>query len=365
MSALYIHIPFCEKKCFYCSFVVSIAQENRMDSYLESVRQELMRYQAKPAGSVYIGGGTPSMLPEAGLEKLIGMIKNYGVHSGAEWTIELNPESVDRKKIKLLKDGGVNRFSLGIQTFNERYLKYLGRNHSSNRARAAIEDLRREGIENISLDLIFGFPEQTMEELQRDLDEIITAGCLHVSLYALTVEAPSRFHAQRVRLDDERQGQQYSVIVEALSSAGFMQYEVSNFSLPGRESAHNMNYWMGGNYLGVGIGAHSHHDGVRRWNIPQLTEYIKRIQDGEDVTEGSERLSLSMRFSEALIFGLRMNRGLDIHQLEEKFYYRLDDHRRKTLALLIDSGMLVREGNWIKATSKGRLVLDEISARLI
>ena len=198
MSALYLHIPFCEKKCFYCSFVVAIGQEHRIDPYLDALSKEAAAYKMTDVKSVYVGGGTPSMMDERQLERLVRIIdENFDRANGNECTVEVNPESITLTKMELLKKAGFNRISLGVQSLNEKYLKYLGRNHNKDRAVAAFGLLRQAGFHNISVDLMSSFPGQTMEELTEDVNAIARLGAEHVSVYSLTIEANSRFYIKR------------------------------------------------------------------------------------------------------------------------------------------------------------------------
>jgi len=198
MKSLYIHIPFCEQKCFYCSFVVSIGQEQRMDTYLDCIALEAHRYKGEQVKTIYIGGGTPTLMSEKQIQKLNNIIQeNFILSQAMEWTIEANPERLNSSKLKLLKTSGINRVSLGVQTMNNKYLKYLGRNHNAQAAVNSYKRIRKAGFENINIDLMFSFPKQTMRELKEDVKTITQLGSDHVSLYLLTIEHPSRFFCQK------------------------------------------------------------------------------------------------------------------------------------------------------------------------
>lgn len=235
MKSLYIHIPFCERKCFYCSFVVSIGQQERMDVYCDSLIKEAQTYKGSAFKTVYIGGGTPTFLSGVQLERLfLNLRKNFNISENTEWTIEANPEGIPTDKLKLLKNLGVNRISLGVQSLSDRYLKYLGRNHSKETAVRAYNNIREAGFDNVNVDLMFGFRNQSMEELKNDVNALTSLKSEHVSLYALTIEKDSRFYTQKVQLQgDEFQSNQYTLITRLLKEAGFKQYEVSNFAREG------------------------------------------------------------------------------------------------------------------------------------
>lgn len=367
MTGLYLHIPFCQKKCFYCSFVVSIGQEHRMDEYLECLSKEADHYQGRAIDTVYIGGGTPSSLNELQLKMLFDMIhRKFLIHKDSEFTIEINPESIDLSKAKLLRNLGVNRVSLGVQSLNDHILRYLGRNHDNKRALISFDVLRQAGFENINVDFMFSFPDQTIEELKEELVKMTALGSEHLSIYSLTIEEHSRFFAQKLQLaDNEEQAAQYLFVVEELARNHFQQYEVSNFSKNGFGSKHNINYWTGGDYIGLGIGAHSYLEGKRHWNISKLADYLRKIEDGESVVENFEELSNERKMLETFLFGLRMNRGVDLKDLFGRFNVSFDRARQNKLNDFVNEGFLVQEDERLRATSKGMVLLDEISAHLI
>ncbi len=367
MNTLYIHIPFCEQKCFYCSFVVSIGQASRIDHYLDCLEKEAQRYHGEAIQSIYIGGGTPTVITELQLQRLFQIVhKHFTFSSDIEWTIEANPEGLNDSKLNLLKQEGINRISLGIQSLNDKYLKYLGRNHDASTATQAFDQMRKAGFDNINVDLMFSFPKQTMTELKEDVAALTQLGSEHLSLYALTIEENSKFFVQNIKLqDDHDQARHYQFVCDALKAKGFQQYEVSNFSKPTRESRHNLNYWQGGHYIGLGIGAHSHRGAKRSWNISELSEYILRLQKGRSVEKGSEKLTSYDMMKEVVLFGLRMNRGVSIKQVTERFGCFLDDEQQKKIDQFIEGGFFIKEEDTIKTSAKGRLVLDELCAQLV
>jgi len=366
MNSLYIHIPFCEQKCFYCSFVISIGQMHRIDLYLDCLEREALRYQGETVQSIYIGGGTPTLITEQQLQRLLQIVHKYfKLSSDIEWTIEANPEGINLSKLKLLKNEGVNRISLGVQSLNDKYLKYLGRNHDSSTAIHTFDQIRKAGFDNVNVDLMFSFPNQTKDELEEDVTTLTQLGSEHLSLYTLTIEENSKFYVQNIQLqDDHDQAQQYLFVCDALKEKGFEQYEVSNFSKPTKASQHNLNYWQGGHYIGLGIGAHSHRGAKRSWNISKLNEYLSRMQKGRSVEEGSEELTSYNKMKEAVLFGLRMNRGVNIKQITERFGFFLDDEQQKKINQFIEGGFFIEDKGTLKTSVKGRLVLDELCAQL-
>lgn len=364
---LYIHIPFCAKKCLFCSFAVSVGQAHRVENYLDALEIESKPYQASSIATIYLGGGTPSFLTGIQMTRLVAMIKNnFNVNKNASWSIEVNPEGVDVEGARLIKRLGFNRISMGVQSFNDAYLKFLGRGHDATLARKTYGILREAGFNNINIDLMYGFPGQTKEQLQEDLNEVIALNSEHVSIYTLTIEPNSRFYAKQMKLDsDEKLAEDYVIVADALEQAGLKQYEVSNFSKPGFESQHNKGYWQGVEYIGLGMGAHSFLDGNRSWNVDKLNPYIEKINAQGQAVDDREVLSKKTLLHERLIFGLRMNQGIDLCELEDEFQMAFGREIQEEIKMLINQGFLSAERNKIKTTLKGRLVLDEIATRLI
>ena len=313
--------------------------------------------RARGIKTIYLGGGTPSMMDESHLDVLMRAVrKNFLFQDDIEITIEANPESVGRAKAQFLKAHGFNRVSLGVQSMNGRYLKFLGRGHDAAKAVEAYHILREEGFGNINLDLMYAFPGQTEEELREDARAVALLGSEHLSLYTLTIEPDSRFHAVQMKLDDdEKLAGHYVLITRILNEFGFDQYEISNFSKPGFESAHNKNYWLGGSYIGLGVGAHGF-DGRRRyWNTSHLQDYIGRAASGKGM--GHEDLTDTQLSMEKVLFGLRMNEGIP--------WSLVPSVKHGQIQTWINDGFLLFENGHLKTTDRGRLVLDALSARLI
>ena len=356
---LYIHVPFCAHKCLFCSFVVTIGQQHRADEYVQTLMKEAQTHKGAVINTVYLGGGTPSLLSCEQLNVLMGFLKtNFKIQPDAEITIEANPETIDKTKAKCLKDLQFTRVSLGAQSFNGRYLKFLGRGHDGNKARDAYGLLRKEGFVNINLDLMYAFPSQTKEEIEEDVRAVAGFGSEHVSLYTLTVEPNSRFYAKQMKLDDEDKiAGEYVLVTQILSEYGFEQYEVSNFAKPGFASQHNINYWQGGSYIGLGVGAHGYLNGQRYWNTGKLQDYFERIAQEGKAVQGHEDLSEETKVMEKVLFGLRMNQGVA--------WDLLPPAKRNDVEKFIQDGFFICDNGVLKATQAGRLVLDAISSRLI
>ncbi len=359
-SSLYVHIPFCSRKCLFCSFVIAVGQEHRREEYVNALVHEMRKNKGQALKTIYFGGGTPSMLDEDHLNVLMDAIKNnFSLQSDIEITIEANPESINLSKARFLKAQGFNRVSLGVQSMNDRYLKFLGRNHDARMVKEAYRILRESGFTNINLDLMYAFPGETKEELEEDARAIAGMASEHLSLYTLTIEPNSRFHATQMKLDDdEKLAGHYLLIARILNEYDFKQYEVSNFSRASSfESAHNKNYWLGAPYIGLGVGAHGF-DGQRRyWNTSNLQEYMQKAGKGEQVIEGFEDLTDTQLSMEKVLFGLRMNEGVP--------WDLVPSAKAGLVQTWIKDGFLSLEKGNLKTTDQGRLVLDELSSRLI
>jgi oxygen-independent coproporphyrinogen-3 oxidase len=358
--SLYIHIPFCSRKCLFCSFVIAVGQEHRRGEYVKALINEMKKYEGRRIKTIYLGGGTPSMLDENHLDVLMDAIrKNFSFQNDIETTIEANPESINRAKAEFLKTQGFNRVSLGVQSMNDRYLKFLGRGHDASMARDAYRILREAGFVNINLDLMYAFPGQTKEELEEDARAVSFLGSEHLSLYTLTIEPNSRFHTAQMKLDDdEKLAEQYLLIARILNEYGFKQYEVSNFSrTTGFESTHNRNYWLGGPYIGLGVGAHGFTGRRRYWNTSRLQDYLERAAASKDAIEGYEDLTDAQLVMERVLFGLRMNEGIP--------WDLVPAAKAELIQTWIKDGFLWLENGNLKTTHQGRLVLDALSSRLI
>jgi len=338
--SLYIHIPFCRRKCFYCSFSIFIGKEKHVCAYLDCLKKEARQYSGEKINTVYVGGGTPSYLSGQNIKSLFNIIKsNFQLTDDAEITFEANPEDVNIEKLRYLKQDDVLK---------------------------AVSLIRKEGFENLNLDLMYGFDGQSKSDLETDIKDISALESEHLSLYTLTVEKNSKFHAANVKQKEpEELAQQFLFVKKMVRDFGYKQYEISNFAKPGRESKHNINYWEAGNYIGLGMAAHSHFNGKRIWNVDSYVKYIKMMQDEGNAAGGQEILSRQSRFLEALVFGLRMTKGVNVGRLESQFAHKLDNKRKSEITYLIESKMLSLKGKNLKATQKGQLVLDEISVRLV
>src|SRR3989338_1267872 len=358
MKTLYVHIPFCGQKCFYCSFVVAVGQERAIDRYLDCLAREMLSYRLEEIKTVYVGGGTPTLLSAGQLCRLCGLIcEHFRFRPGIEWTVEANPEGLTAEKLRVMKAAGVNRISLGVQTLNDKYLRYLGRNHDARSAQDAYRRIRDAGYTNVSIDMMLSFPGQTGGEIKEDARLLIRLHSDHFSLYTLSVEENSRFYTRNIAQNNGRgQARHYQWACAILRDGGYAQYEVSNFARPSKAAEHNLNYWQGGQYIGLGVGAHSYLGSIRSWNVSRLQEYFTRIEQGKPAQDGSETLTHYDQMKESLLFGLRMNLGVELEALAGRYGCFPSDAQMQKIDDFVRSGFLVRSGSFLRASARGRMV---------
>ncbi|MGH7651219.1 MAG: radical SAM family heme chaperone HemW [Gemmatimonadaceae bacterium] len=327
---LYIHVPFCARRCSYCDFSIAVRSQTPVDEYIGALRSELALSAIDGAvlDTVYLGGGTPSRLGGPGIAAVIGAVRERAsISPDAELTIEANPDDVNDVGVARWAAAGVNRISLGAQSFDASVLRWMHRTHDAEQIGQAVRTIRRGGIENISLDLIFALPAHLGRVWEKDLERAIAMSPSHLSLYGLTVEehTPIARWADRgaiVEGSETQYEEEFLYADETMTSAGFEHYEVSNFSLPGRRSRHNSAYWTGAAYAGVGPSAHSFDGSVRRWNVAAYSEWVTRLANGVSVTAGEESLSEENRSAESIYLGLRTTSGIEIAGPEEELVAR-------------------------------------------
>ncbi len=366
---IYVHVPFCKSKCVYCDFYSLPHAEERMDAYVKAVTAHLLetapRAERHRVDTIYFGGGTPSYLGAKRLREILSVIlKKYDVDKHAEITLEANPDSAqDWRELRTLRKAGFNRVSLGMQSADDGELAEIGRVHTAAQVRTAVDAVRKAKIENLSLDLIYGLPHQTMERWQANLEAAVALAPQHLSCYGLKVEKGTPLHAQRDSAGlpgDDAQADMYLSTVETLRHYGFFQYEISNFARPGFESRHNLKYWTLQEYAGFGPGAHSDFGGVRYAYEQDLDTYIRGVLEGTPMLSENERIPPLDRDTEYLMLGLRTVRGIAPKTFENRYRRRFDcllpflEECRK-------AGYAVREedGSW-HLTPGGFLVSNQI-----
>jgi oxygen-independent coproporphyrinogen-3 oxidase len=375
MLSLYIHIPFCVKKCHYCGFYSTHYSEQLANEFISALSQEAARYgpafSNRQFETVYIGGGTPTVLSSLQFEGLMTGIKRYFlIDPDAEWTVEANPNTLSSDRLSDMKDQGINRLSLGIQSFSDDVLKRLGRVHTAEEGIEAFTRAKNTGFGSVGIDLIYGIPGQPEEQWYETLSKAIDLKPEHVSTYSLSFDAGSRFReeadADRISLPDEDcVAAQYDLAVNKLSNAGYEHYEISNFSLPGFACRHNMNYWQRGEYLGLGPGAWSFIGNKRYHIVADVRKYIARLRDGQEVHTGEETIDQQQAANETVMLGLRTSMGIDLNHYEREFG---PDSLRLLQAKWIplqNTGLLKHAEGRLRLTNEGFLLAHEVLARLI
>lgn len=372
MIGIYIHIPFCRSRCIYCGFYSTTSLELRQ-RYVETVVKEIgIRSQETGVRSIYLGGGTPSQLTIPQLQQIFDAINIYNkVEKDAEVTIEVNPDDVTETFAEGLATLPVNRVSMGAQTFDDVRLKFLHRRHTSSQVRKAVSLLRSAGISNISVDLMYGFPNETISDWEGDIDAAIALDVEHLSAYCLTIEEETelwRWLSQKkgnpsceILPDEELERAMYEMLIDKSEAAGFEHYEISNFAKPGFYSRHNSSYWDGTPYLGIGAAAHSYDGNTRSWNIADIHQYIEGMEDGKRIFE-SETLDADTRYNDMVTVALRTRDGLDLKRLSE--VYR--DYCLRNAQRFLDDGQLqVTQAQTLTLTRKGLFVSDMIMSELM
>lgn len=393
MAGIYVHIPFCESRCIYCDFYSTTRLKDRT-SYVNALTRELKfrtDYLPHSAGrqptihTIYFGGGTPSQLSCCQLEQILNTIyKEYDVSNDAEITIEANPDDLSKQCIKELRSLPFNRISMGIQTFDDNRLRFLRRRHNGEEAIEAVKRCQDAGLENISIDLIYGLPQETLPEWEEDINQALTLHTPHISAYALIYEEGTPLWNMKEKglvkeIEDETSLAMYNLLIERLTSDGFEHYEISNFARSGFRSRHNSSYWMDIPYLGCGPSAHSFDGHSRQWNTSDLTTYINMINACQSPTDflnaswiEKEELSLSTRYNDFILTSLRTCWGADIHIMKKKFGNKLSDYCLRMSKPYLDSGHLVLtkrneqapEG-LLKLTRRGLFLSDGIISDLL
>jgi oxygen-independent coproporphyrinogen III oxidase len=364
---LYIHIPFCARKCLYCDFL-SIPHESVLaERYIDALCTELTlrKRSIGPLRTIYVGGGTPSILSDRCLRRLFACLNNsFHFLPGVEITVEANPGTLTTSGMQTLLAAGVNRLSIGVQSLNDGELRTLGRLHSGNDAERSAELIRRSGVGNYSIDLMYGIPGQTLGTWSQTLSAAIGLSPSHISAYELTPEKGTPIFdlisSGTLSLpDEEKVIEMYEYTINCLSAAGYDHYEISNFGLPGAQCLHNLNYWDRGDYAGAGAGAHSFMDGVRTANTGDIGEYIARLNDGSVPAGAAQAVSQAEASREFLFLGLRKRRGIEAKEAAEMGMDIVSKGRE-----MFDEGYLVLEGDHIRLTGKGLVISNTVIVRL-
>lgn len=368
MQGLYIHIPFCKSRCIYCGFFSTTMLDLRQQ-YVDALCQEMkMRCQgAENISTIYLGGGTPSQLTTDQLRQILHRAYIYNkVEKDAEVTIEVNPDDVTERFANDLTQLPVNRISMGVQTFDDKRLRFLHRRHTAEQVTTAVDRLRAAGIKNISIDLMYGFPGETIADCEADISKALSLQVEHISTYCLMIEEDTQLQQMLqqgniTETEEELERQMYETIINRLEDGGYEQYELSNFARPGFHSRHNSSYWDGTPYIGIGAAAHSYDIESRSWNIANIKQYIQGMANSQRIYE-EERLDSDTRYNDAITVALRTSRGLDLQALSPKHRtYCLENAQR-----YLDDGLLERtQDNRLRLTRRGLFVSDMIMSNLI
>ena len=369
-TSAYVHIPFCTQICYYCDFSKVFIKNQPVDSYLEHLIEEYDSYDIKKLRTLYIGGGTPTALSAPQLAFLLEKLTDkLDLSYLEELTIEANPGDLDEEKIAVLKDSPVNRVSLGVQTFNDRMLKQIGRSHSEKDIYENIANLKKAGFDNISIDLIYALPKQTMEDVKINVAKAIALDIPHMSLYSLILENHTVFmnRMRRGKLPlpkEDLEAEMFEYIIAELEKAGFEHYEISNFSKPGFESRHNLMYWDNAEYYGIGAGASGYVNGVRYKNHGPIRHYLQAVEAGNARVQ-EEVLTLKEQMEEEMFLGLRKKSGVSKKRFEEKFGISFEEQYGAVVSELTEQGLLVPDRDIVRMTKQGLFLGDTVAEKFI
>jgi len=371
VKGLYIHIPFCHQICHYCDFNKVFFKDQPVDGYIDSVGKELALWKQEgaldqPLETIFLGGGTPTSLTPAQLQKLLGYIHQYvPMADNLEWTSEANPDELTKEKMQVLFDGGVNRLSMGVQSFDEDLLKRLGRTHSNGDVERAVAEAKEVGFTNLSFDLMYGLPGQTMAQWEDTLEQAFGFGLPHFSAYSLIIEPKTVFYNLMTKgklntVTEDLEADMYEKLMAEMEQRGLKQYEISNFGRPGFESRHNLLYWDNAEYIGVRAGAHGYVNGVRDSNHGPLKKYMAPLEEGVRPILNTHEVPVNEKMEEQMFLGLRKTAGVSISGFQEKFQQSLEEVYGAILEKEVANEHLEIEDGRLKLTKQGRFVGNEV-----
>lgn len=375
-KAIYVHIPFCANKCHYCDFTSYVMNGQPVDDYLDALALEMekttARVKPEQIGTIYIGGGTPTVLNSPQMKKLLKDLRFYfpDWSGDLEFTVEANPGTTNHELLAVMREGGVNRISFGAQTFRQDLLKKIGRIHGAEEIRESVDLARKAGFDNLTLDLMFGLPGQTVDDVKQSLSEAVLLGPEHFSCYSLKVEEGTRFYdlQQQNRLvlpDEDEELEMYQWTRSFLREKGYKQYEVSNFSRPGYESRHNITYWLNEEYYGLGVGAHGYVDRIRYANVKGIKEYIYQIKNNSLPVKESYLVSTSEDMENFMILGLRLLQGVKQSRFFQRYGVAAEEVFATTLKNLQQKNLLTVDKDWIRLTDQGLLFGNHVFASFL
>lgn len=364
VQSAYIHIPFCVRICTYCDFNKYFIQNQPVDEYLDALITEMSTAKYRNLKTMYVGGGTPTALSINQLERLLKAIRDTFTITG-EYTFEANPDELTKEKVQLLEKYGVNRISMGVQTFKPELLSVLGRTHNTEDIYTSVLNAKNAGIKSISLDLMYHLPKQTIEDFEQSLDLALDMDIQHISSYGLILEPKTQFYNMYrkglLKLPNEDLGaDMYQLLMSKIEQSPFHQYEISNFALDGHESEHNKVYWFNEEYYGFGAGASGYVDGVRYTNINPVNHYIKAINKESKAILVSNKPSLTERMEEEMFLGLRLNEGVISRRFKKKFDQSIESVFGQTINNLKEKKLIVEKNDAIALTNRGKVIGNEV-----
>ncbi|MEF2902368.1 MAG: radical SAM family heme chaperone HemW [Terrisporobacter sp.] len=375
MLGLYIHIPFCVTKCKYCDFNSFKIDLNEKIKYLNYLGEEMKLYKEeiknREIDSVFVGGGTPSILNENEINILFEKIKeNFNIKSNAEITMECNPGTLTLNKLKVMKKSGVNRLSIGLQAVQNHHLKYIGRIHTFEEFEKNYHDAKQMGFDNINIDLMYALPNQSREDWMESLEKVVKLNPTHISAYSLILEENTELFKMYERdefnlLDENTDIEMYEYTIDYLKSHGYNQYEISNYAKDNFECKHNVLYWKCEEYVGIGASASGYFNGIRYNNICELDNYEKMILEGEKPIEWEEKLSIKDEIEESIFLGLRMNEGIQISDFKEKYNFDFEKEYKNEIEKLSKMELIEIDNNLMKLTQKGREISNSVFVEFI
>jgi len=373
MAGIYIHVPFCKKICSYCDFYHVMAQSDNKQ-YINALNHEARLRRnylgAQSVSTIYIGGGTPSVLQADEIKSILdNIVENFKIDKNPEVTIEVNPDDISDEFLEGLKKTMVNRISVGIQSWRDQDLSLMNRRHTASVAAMALEKIFDAAYENVTIDLMYGLPGMKTADWASNLDISFSYGIKHLSAYHLTIEAGTMLNRMKQKgmlteIDEDESTSQFQVLIEKAEAAGFIQYEISNFSLPGFLSIHNSNYWKQVSYLGLGPSAHSFNGYSRQWNIRDVNKYIKAIESDSPLFD-KEELDRKTRFNEYIMTSLRTMWGINLDYVEDVFDKEGYDYIRNLSGKFIDYGLMRQEKQTLVLTNQGKMISDNIISELM
>ncbi len=373
MAGIYIHIPFCRQKCYYCDFYKTV-NTSLTEKYLSGLKQEAKLrknyLQNEVVETIYFGGGTPSVLTANELEAILNHIsENYKLSNQLETTFEANPDDLTPDYLNAIKSAGINRLSIGIQAFQDVHLKKMNRRHNAEQAEKVVRNAVKTGINNISVDLIYGLPDLAEKQWKESLDRVFNLPVQHLSAYHLTYHEGTAFYTWLKKgtlkeLSENESVNQFNILLDSAEKAGFEQYEISNFARDEQYSKHNTAYWLGKKYLGLGPSAHSYDQNTRRWNVSHVERYIHGVETGEEYFE-EEKLNVKEHFNEHILTRIRTKWGVSLSFVNQKFGETYHQYLLQQIAKHQESGFVILKDETITLSREGLFVSDEIMSDLM